>query len=120
MYALTWEENNKEGIKTIFKTPVSSVSGDKYYQLDAVRVCNDLNWLVYNVGSYGMTEHSLSDHACVAWFEYCIGYLAWLLYRLNHVHIFNWREPYQLFPLLSSGKGHNPWLAKSCMFGRGQ
>ena len=43
MYALTWEENNKEGIETIFITPVSSVSGDKYYRLDAVRVCNDLN-----------------------------------------------------------------------------
>ena len=29
-----------------------------------------LNWLVYNVGSYGTIEHSLSDRACVAWFEY--------------------------------------------------
>ena len=29
-----------------------------------------LNWLVYNVGSYGMIEHSLSDHACVACFDY--------------------------------------------------
>ena len=26
-----------------------------------------------------MTEHSLSDRACVAWLEYCIGYLATLV-----------------------------------------
>ena len=54
----------------------------------AVRVYNDLmgqrtntklNWLVYNVGSYGIIEHSLSDRACVAWFEYRIGYLATLV-----------------------------------------
>ena len=38
-----------------------------------------LNWLVYNVESYGLVEHSLSDRACVAWFEYRIGYLATLI-----------------------------------------
>ena len=54
-----------------------------------------------------MIEHSLSDHACVAWFEYRIGYLATLvpvgsMHRLymyftqeNNVHIFIWREPHQ-------------------------
>ena len=38
-----------------------------------------LNWLVYNVGSYGIIEQFLSDRACVAWFEYRIGYLATLV-----------------------------------------
>ena len=33
-----------------------------------------LNWLVYNVGSYGIIVHSLSDCACVAWFYCRIGY----------------------------------------------
>ena len=52
----------------------------------AVRVSNDLmgqrtntaklNWLVHNVGSYGIIVHSLSDRACVVWFDYRIGYLA--------------------------------------------
>ena len=55
----------------------------------AVRVLNDLmgqrtntakfNWLVYNVGSYRIIEHSLSEGACVTWFEYRIGYLATLV-----------------------------------------
>ena len=26
--------------------------------------------IVYNVGSCGIIEHSLSDRACVAWFDY--------------------------------------------------
>ena len=34
-----------------------------------------LNWLVYNVWSYGVIAHLLSDRACVAWFDYRIGYL---------------------------------------------
>ena len=37
-----------------------------------------LNWLVYNVGSYRIIEHSLCDRAYVAWLEYRIGYLATL------------------------------------------
>ena len=32
-----------------------------------------LNWLVYNVGSYGIIKHSLSDRACVAWFSFQLG-----------------------------------------------
>ena len=30
----SWKENDKEGIGTILKTPVSSVSGEKYYWFD--------------------------------------------------------------------------------------
>ena len=30
------EENNKEGIETIFKTSVSSISGGKYYRFDYI------------------------------------------------------------------------------------
>ena len=44
-----------------------------HYYVIAVITQAKLNWFVYNVGSYGMIEHSLSDRACVAWFEY------WLL-----------------------------------------
>ena len=29
-----------------------------------------LNWVVYNVGSYGEIEHSSSDHAHIAWFNW--------------------------------------------------
>ena len=29
-----WEENNKERIETIFKTPVSSISSGKYYRFN--------------------------------------------------------------------------------------
>ena len=32
-----------------------------------------LNWLVYNVGSYWIIKHSLSDRACVAWFSFQLG-----------------------------------------------
>ena len=31
---VSWEENNKEGIETTFKTQVSSVSGGEYYRFD--------------------------------------------------------------------------------------
>ena len=32
--SLIWKENNKEGIEIGFKTPVSFVSGGRYYRFD--------------------------------------------------------------------------------------
>ena len=88
-----------------------------------------LDWLVYNVLSYGIIVDSLSDRACVAWFDYRIGYIAtpvpvgslhrlkmfffcpknnhiitknwiWLQITLNKVNILNWREPHQFSPIV--------------------